>query len=237
MLLKISGIIIMVSSFFGANIMMTILHSQPRIAFAASDFLIEKTSSFVDENRIMHVYGEVKNISDKAMANVVVRALFYDVNGNLLYEFQRSSELRTINPGYISPFEILYIDTKTVNNVKNFKLSAIGTVVEKSKPIALKIHSDNSRLDIFGFYYINGKIVNEGQLTATNTNAIATLYDKDGKVIAIGRALTEPTDIMPFSQAAIGFAITEKLQTYKTKSYSLIADSDQYVSLPVFLSK
>ena len=35
-------------------------------------FAIQKTSSFVDETNLMHVYGELKNISNKAMKNVVV---------------------------------------------------------------------------------------------------------------------------------------------------------------------
>jgi hypothetical protein len=237
MLSGISIIIIMVLFLFGTNIMVIIFNTEWRIAFAASDFLIQKTSSFVDENKIMHVYGEVKNISNKAMTNVVAKALFYDANGKLLNEFQRSSELRTINPGGVSPFEILNINTKTVKNIKDFKLSVIGTPIEKSKPTALKIHSDNSRLDLLGFYYINGRIVNGGPLTATDSTAIATFYDRDDNIIAIGRALAEPVNITSDSYAAFGLVVTEKLQTYKIKSYSLIADSDQYVSLPVFLSK
>ena len=132
-------IIFMVSFLFGTNIMMVIIHTARGMPLASSDFSIQKASSFVDENKIMHVYGEVKNISDKAMTNVVAKALFYDSNGKLLGEFQRSSELRTINPGGISPFEILYIDTKTVNSIKDFQLSAIGTPIEKTKPTALKI--------------------------------------------------------------------------------------------------
>ena len=231
----ISIIIIVVLLLFGTNVMMFIIHIEGGMAFAASDFLIQNTSSFIDRNKIMHVYGEIKNLSDKAMTNVIVKASFYDTNGKLLNEFQRSSELRTINPEAISPFEILYIDTKTVNSIKDFKLSAIGTPIEKSKPTALKIHSDDSRLDILGFYYINGRILNGGPLTATDSTAIATLYDKNGKVIAIGRALAEPVNIGPYSQAAFGLAAIEKLQTYKVKSYSLMADSNQYVSLPVFL--
>src|SRR5215210_3741226 len=111
-----------------------IIHTARGMPLASSDFSIQKASSFVDENKIMHVYGEVKNISDKAMTNVVAKALFYDSNGKLLSEFQRSSELRTINPGGISPFEILYIDTKNVNDVKDFTLSASGTSIEKSTP-------------------------------------------------------------------------------------------------------
>jgi hypothetical protein len=196
-------------------------------------FAIQKTSSFVDETNFMHVYGELKNISNKAMKNVVVTALFYDSNGKLINEFRRSSELRTVNPGEISPFEVLYIDTKTVNAVKNYTLSAAGQETEM-KARALRITSNSSKLDLTGVYYVKGRVVNEGLEDATNSMIIATLYDKDGKVAVVGRAQTEPVNISSHSEAAFDLPVTEALQTYKVKSYSLLADSDQYVVIPEF---
>jgi hypothetical protein len=196
-------------------------------------FAIQKTSSFVDETNLMHVYGELKNISNKAMKNVVVTALFYDSNGKLLNEFRRSSEIRTVNPGEISPFEVLYIDTKTVNAVKNYTLSAAGQETEM-KARALRITSNSSKLDLTGVYYVKGRVVNEGSEDATNSMIIATLYDKDGKVAVVGRAQTEPVNISSHSEAAFDLPVTEALQTYKVKSYSLLADSDQYVVVPEF---
>lgn len=196
-------------------------------------FAIQKTSSFVDETNLMHVYGELKNISNKAMKNVVVTALFYDSNGKLLNEFRRSSEIRTVNPGEISPFEVLYIDTKTVNAVKNYTLSAAGQETEM-KARALRITSNSSKLDLTGVYYVKGRVVNEGSEDTTNSMIIATLYDKDGKVAVVGRAQTEPVNISSHSEAAFDLPVTEALQTYKVKSYSLLADSDQYVVVPEF---
>ena len=201
--------------------------------YAEAEFGFQNTSSFIDENNILHVYGELKNLSNKAMKNVVVKASFYDMKGKLLNEFQRSSELRTINPGQISPFEILFIDTKTVNDVKNYSLTAVGTQTQ-TKTRELRIASASGRLDLTGFYYINGMVTNQGEQTATNSLVIATLYDKDGRVIALGRAQTEPVNITSHSQAPFGVAVTEKLQTYKVKHYSLLADSDQYVTIPDF---
>jgi hypothetical protein len=196
-------------------------------------FAIQKTSSFVDETNLMHVYGELKNISNKAMKNVVVTALFYDSNGKLLNEFRRSSEIRTVNPGEVSPFEVLYIDTKTVNAIKNYTLSAAGQETEM-KARALRITSNSSKLDLTGVYYVKGRVVNEGSEDATNSMIIATLYDKDGKVAVVGRAQTEPVNISSHSEAAFDLPVTEALQTYKVKSYSLLADSDQYVVIPEF---
>ena len=220
---------------FGSHISLTPIYTDAtNMTFAVNnDFLIQNTSSFIDESAIMHVYGEVKNISNKTTTNVIVKGSFFDGDGTLLNHFQRTCELPTVNSGGICPFEILYIDAKTTNRVKDFKLSATGIITDESKPTTLKIYSDNSRLDILGFYYINGRISNEGPLTATNSSVVASLYDKDGKVIAIGRALAEPVNIPSDNQASFGIAVTEKSQTYKTKNYSLVAYSDQSVSSPL----
>jgi hypothetical protein len=197
---------------------------------ADEDFIIQNTSSFIDESLIMHIYGEIVNTSNRSLSNVTAKGLFYDNNGKLLNEYQRACELPTVNPGMICPFEILYIDTKTTNAVRDFKLSAVGTPNAKGKPNALKVLSEDSKLDISGFYYINGRILNEGSETSTLTTVVATLYDKDGKVIALGRALAEPVSISPDIRASFGIGVAEKKQTYKTNSYSLVAYSDQYLS-------
>lgn len=205
-----------------------------QILAAKDDFIIQNTSSFIDESSIMHVYGEIKNIANRSLANVTAKGSFYDSDKKLLNEYQRSCELPIVNPGGICPFEILYLDAKTTKRVNNYELSALGTPSDKSKPTAMKVYSDNSRLDIIlGFYYINGRISNEGSLTAPDTSVVATLYDKEGKVIALGRALAEPVNIPTGNQASFGIAVTEKLQTHKTKSYSLVAYSDEYFSSPV----
>jgi hypothetical protein len=199
---------------------------------ADDDFIIQNSSSFIDESLIMHIYGEIVNTSNRSLSNVTAKGLFYDDNGNLLNEYQRACELPTVNPGGICPFEILYIDTKTSKLVKEFRLSAVGTSAER-KPNALKVFSESSKLDILGFYYINGRILNEGSETSILTTVVATLYDKDGKVIALGRALAEPVSISPDNRASFGIAVTEKKQTYNTNSYSLVAYSDQYLSPPI----
>lgn len=197
------------------------------------EFAFGTTTSFIDETNLMHVYGELKNISNKAMKNVVIKALFYDSKGKLINEFQRSSELRTINPGEISPFEILYIDAKTVHDIKNYTLSASGQETE-IKARALRIISNSSKLDLTGVYYIKGRVVNEGVEAATNSMIVATLFDKDGKIAVIGTAQTEPVNISSHSEAAFDLPVTEALQTYKVKSYTLSVDSDQYVVVPEF---
>lgn len=194
---------------------------------------INHVYDFVDENKIMHVLGEVKNIGSKAMTNVTIGATFFDSEGKIMNEYKRSAELRTINPSFVSPFEILFLEQITVDKVEDFKLYANGTEIRTPSPVDLQIKVDSTRQDIFGFYYINGVIFNSGSAIANNSIAIATLYDSDDRVIAIGRGLAEPKDISRNSAASFGLAILDKLQTPKGNSYSVIADSDMYVSIPV----
>ena len=194
---------------------------------------INHVYDYVDENKIMHVLGEVKNIGSKAMTNVTIGATFFDSEGKVMNEYKRSAELRTINPSFVSPFEILFLDQNTVDKVEDFKLFANGTEVRTPPPVDLQIKVDSTRQDIFGFYYINGVIFNSGSAIANNSIAIATLYDSDDRVIAIGRGLAEPKDISRNSAASFGLAILDKSQTPKGDSYSVIADSDTGVSISV----
>lgn len=203
---------------------------------AYAEFSFQKQFSYVDETRFLHLLGVIRNDSDTAMTNVLIRASFYDSQGNLLDEFQREPGLQVINPGESSSFEILYIDQQTAGDVANYTMSAMGQVTEP-KEKALTIISWNSRLDILGTYYINALARNDGQETADNAIIIGTLYDSEGRVIAIGKALAEAgrgsSNITAGSQAPFGIAITQKLQTHKTAQYSLVVDSDQYMSDPV----
>lgn len=194
---------------------------------------INHVYDYVDENKIMHVLGEVKNIGSKAMTNVTIGATFFDSEGKIMNEYKRSAELRTINPSFVSPFEILFLEQITVDKVEDFKLYANGTEIRTPSPVDLQIKVDSTRQDIFGFYYINGVIFNSGSAIANNSIAIATLYDSDDRVIAIGRGLAEPKDISRNSAASFGLAILDKSQTPKGDSYSVIADSDTGVSISV----
>ena len=210
----------------------------PGQAIAAELFSFHNQSSYLDESRILHILGDIKNESTRPMKDIVITASFYDKSGILLGQFQRAPSLQVINVGESSSFEIPYINQKTVDSVANYTLSATGQPAEP-KAKQLRIISANSRLDLLGTYYINAVARNEGQENATNAIMIATLYDINGKVISIGKALAEAgpgtSDMLPGTEAPFGITITDKLQTYKTARYSLVVDSDNYISDAIVL--
>lgn len=217
---------------------MTVILFMPVAQQAYADFSFHNQFSYVDETKIMHILGEIRNDSDSAARNILITISFYDREGNMLDQYQRAPALQVINPGESSPFEILYIDQETVDSVANFTMTAEGRDTEQ-KEKHLEIISSNSRLDVLGTYYINAAARNIGPEDADNAIMIATLYDRDGRVIAIGQALAEAgrgsSNITAGSQAPFGIVITDKLQTYKTAQYSLVVDSDQYMSEKVVL--
>jgi hypothetical protein len=219
-------------------IMITLSSIYQGQAFAAESFSFHNQSSFLDESKILHVLGEVKDESSKPMKSILITASFYDRNGNILGQSERPPSLQVIDSGESSSFDIPYIDQKTVDRVANFTLSATGQATE-AKEKKLKIISASSHLDILGTYYINALARNNGQENATNAIMIATLYDNHGRVISIGKALAEAnpgsSDMLPGTEAPFGIVVTDKLQTYKTTRYSLVVDSGKYMSDTIVL--
>ena len=208
-------------------------------ASASSDFSFGNESSYIDEGGAYHLYGEIRNDSPRPASSIVIGAVFEDGNGRVLGNSSASPALHTLNPGASSSFEIVFLDSAQSRGVAHYVLSAVGKP-SQAKTDALVIVSSNSRLDLLGTYYINAIIRNNSPQNATNTEMVATLFDKSGAVVAIGRALAEAepgnADIPAGGQAAFGIAVTDKLQTYKTAWYTLISESDQFFSNEVLLA-
>jgi hypothetical protein len=120
--------------------------------------------------------------------------------------------------GDISPFEIILLDSEQSKDVSNYSLN-ITSKTGSVKAENLVITSLKSRPDIFGYYYVSGRISNMGNDTATNVLAIASFYDKDDKIIGLSSSTASFTVVMD-----------DKLQSPKIKNYSLTVDSDQYAS-------
>lgn len=198
-------------------------------------YSIDKATLKEDEFGYLHLFGEIKNNSDKTITNITLSSKFLDIDNNVIGIYTRTPEINTLNPNQSSPFDIIYLEPTSVEKIKNFSLSA-EYKVGKEKPQLLYINHINDRLDFTGFYYINGKITNKGTFTANNVTIIATIYDKDKNIIGITKAITEPFVIGSKDKAAFGLAINARTDASKMKDFSLQAYSDNYLS-NTFISK
>jgi hypothetical protein len=92
------------------------------------------------------------------------------------------------------------------------------------------MESSNSHIDIItGFYFIDGKIKNNGQLYSNNTTIIAITYDKNKDLAGVWKAQTEPYNIPPFTEASFSIPVTDKIQSYNILNYTLLVESNKYV--------
>lgn len=198
-------------------------------SYGGGNFEVLQTNTTFDQSGLMHLFGEISNISDRPQQDIAIFANFYDQSGKNIGNGSGIVPVRSLNMGDISPFEIILLDSEQSKDVSNYNLnftSKAGSIKAEN----LVITSSQSRPDIFGYYYVNGRISNTGNDTATNVLAIASFYDKDGKIIGLSSAIAEPTNMTSLSTSSFTVVMDDKLQTSKIKNYYLTIDSDQYVS-------
>ncbi|MGE0242954.1 MAG: FxLYD domain-containing protein [Nitrososphaeraceae archaeon] len=206
-----------------------ILLNSPSYVSGNELYSINKISLQKDKFGYLHLFGEIRNISEKSLTNITLSFDFLDNNNNTLGSYFRDPEIDTLNPHQFSPFEIIYLDLNSVDNVKNYSYE-VEYNISKEKPTLLKIDHVNNRLDFTGFYYINGKITNLGPKIANNVTVIATVFDHNDNILGITKAISEPFTIGIKENAAFGLAVNDKTISIKIKNYTLQAYSDKYLS-------
>jgi len=197
--------------------------------YSQGTFSVLEHNKVVDQNGFIHLFGEIRNISNETQKTITAHAVFHDKNGNNMGNGSGIVSLRSLNNGDTSPFEIVLLDKDHSNQIFNYTLdftSEIGV----NKQDDLIVTSIKSRPDIFGYYYVSGRISNMGNDTATNVLAIASFFDNNGKIIGLSSAIAEPSNMTSHSTSSFTVVMDDKLHSSRIKNYSLIIDSDQYTS-------
>jgi hypothetical protein len=197
--------------------------------YSIENFKTLQTNTIIDQSGFIHLFGEIKNISHEPQHGVAVYANFCDKNGQNIGNGSGIVAARSLNIGQVSPFEIIFLDKDQSKQFFDYSLNFTSKAA-RNKADNMAITSSNSRPDIFGYYYVSGRISNMGNETATNVLAIASFFDNNGKIIGLSSAITEPANITSHSAASFTIVMDDKLQSSKIKNYSLMVDSDQYVS-------
>jgi hypothetical protein len=197
--------------------------------YSLENFKVLQTNTIIDQSGFIHLFGEIRNISNEPQDGVAIYAIFYDKNGQAIGNASGIAAVRSVNIGQVSPFEIIFLDKDKSNQISDYALN-FTSKVGNQKPDSMVITSSKSRPDIFGYYYVSGRISNVGNETATNVLAISSFYDNNGKIIGLSSAIAEPSNMTSHSDASFTVVMDDKLQSSKIKNYSLTIDSDQYVT-------
>ena len=187
---------------------------------------------YVSEGGVFHIVGEIENNSSVPLNQIVVTGTFYDINNKILDTTSTDSILETIMPGMKGPFDLMFVNNM-VSQIHRYSLN-IEYKPTEHKIGSLEILSSNAKRDMLDNFIISGTVTNHDQKTANTIVIIATLYDKDGKVLATSKTYTEPEYLKGGGITPFLLAISDKSQSRKAADYSLIVESEEYTAVPEF---
>ncbi len=196
----------------------------------AKDLELSKIKLIQDQGKYKHLIGIVDNIGNNTVNQIIISANFLDEGNRFLGNFSKQTELRALNPNEITPFDILIFDKKNNELIKDYNID-VKYNFTNYKDKKLDIVTNDSRSDMTGFFFINGKVRNTADAYSNNTNVISLLYGKDKELVGIWKAQTEPYSIPPLTTASFTIPITDKTQSFRISSYKLLTDSNSFSGL------
>jgi hypothetical protein len=180
-----------------------------------------------DQYNYKHLLGLVENTENKTVNHVIITARFLDSSNKSIGNFSKQTEITTLNPKEISPFDILIFDKNIYDKIKEYVVN-INFNFTKNKDKNLVIESNKSHLDVNGFFFIDGKIRNLGQAYSNNTTVTSVTFNKNNELLGVWKAQTEPYSIPPLLEASFSIPITDKIQSFQISNYTLFAESDKF---------
>ena len=102
------------------------------------------------------------------------------------------------------------------------------------KSQVIEVVSSEMKRDKLNNLIISGTMENNGEITANMINVIATLYDRDGKVLTVSKVQTQPDFLRAGEESHFLVPIYEKNQSMNVADYIIIAESDEYAAVPEF---
>jgi hypothetical protein len=156
--------------------------------------------------------------------NIFVQVNILDQGNTILGNYSSQVEVHPLNPLEVTPFDVIIYDKDHNSLVKNYTIDSTYDKV-KTNVRDLEIHSTNSKLDATGFYYISGRITNNMNITSNSTTIIAALDNKNGDLIGIWKAQSEPYNIPPFSVASFTIPVTDRSLGFNINNYTLYSNN------------
>ena len=197
---------------------------------AFAEVYVDNDHKYLGDDGTIHIVGEIINESDKPINQVNVIAIFYS-DGNSVYQTSTENLTSMIMPGMNGIFDLMV--TENISNVDYYTLD-VDYKVTQPKDQVIEITSSELSYGPVDNIAIQGTVANNGEITANMVKIIATLYDRDGNVIAVSQARTEPDYLRASDESFFLIPILDKTQASKMVDYSLVAESEEYTAVPEF---
>ena len=187
---------------------------------------------YVGDDGVFHIVGEIQNDSGVPFNQVVVSATLYSEDDQILGTAKASTILETIMPDSKGPFDLLFVD-KSATLIDRYTLDLEYKPTDQKTQV-LEVTSSDSKQGIVGNFIITGTVANHGDITANIVIVIATLYDRDGNVVAVGKAYPEPGYLGTGEETPFAISIPDREQSKKAIDYSLTVESEEHTAVPEF---
>lgn len=191
---------------------------------------IDNDQQYIGNDGVTHIVGEIINDSDKPLNQVSIIATLYSGN-DIVHETSSETLTNVIMPGMRGVFDIMIFES--VSQTDHYALD-LDYKVTQPKSQVIEITSSELTRGPLDNITIQGTVVNNGDATANMVKVTATLYDRHGNVIAVSQDRTEPDYLRASGESFFIVTIQDKLQANKVVDYSVIAESEEYTTVPEF---
>ena len=199
---------------------------------AFADVFIQNDQPYIDDDGTLHIVGEIENNTNVPLNQIKITAKLLDGDGFQIGQISGDTTTNVLMPGMNSGFDII-ITGYDLHAITNYDLEFDYKITDP-KNQAIEIISSELKNDGQGNLVISGMLENQGEITANMINVIATLYDRDGNVVAISNIRLQPDFLRAGDSTFFIVPIYEKSQAVHVVDYTLIAESDEYAAVPEF---
>ena len=199
---------------------------------AFADVFIQNDQPYIDDDGTLHIVGEIENNTNVPLNQIKITAKLLDGDGFQIGQISGETTTNVLMPGMNSGFDII-ITGYDLHAITNYDLEFDYKITDPKKQ-AIEIISSELKNDGQGNLVISGMLENQGEITANMINVIATLYDRDGNVVAISNIRLQPDFLRAGDSTFFIVPIYEKSQAVHVVDYTLIAESDEYAAVPEF---
>jgi hypothetical protein len=197
---------------------------------AFADVYIDNEHKYIGNDGALHIVGEIINDSNKPINQVEINAVFYN-DGNTVYQTSTENLTSIIMPEMKGAFDLIVIED--IGDIDHYTLD-VSFKIAQPKEQVIEITSSEFTQGPVDNISIQGTVANNGEITANMVKVIATLYDRDGNVVAISQANTKPDYLRANDESFFVIPIMDKAQADVVVDYSLLAESEEYTAVPEF---